>query len=73
MATAKVSVSLPQDDVDWLKDQAEKSGRSLSAVLAESIQQARREQALDDVLRWLEAPKLTIEQLEELRALWHVD
>jgi len=47
--------------------------KSLSSVLTESVQQARREQALDEVLRWLDAPKLTLEELGELRRQWGAD
>lgn len=70
MSAKKVSVSLDESDLEWLRDQAERRGKSLSAVLAEAVRQARRERALDEVLTWLDAPKLTLEQLEEYRREW---
>lgn len=70
MSAKKVSVSLDEADLQWLRDQAEQRGKSLSAVLTEAVRQARRERALDEVLTWLDAPKLTLEQLEEYRREW---
>ena len=73
MAAVKVSVSLDEKDLRWLRRQAKRRRKSLSSVLTESVQQARRERALDEVLLWLEAPKLTLEQLDELRRRWGTD
>ena len=70
MPAVKVSVSLDEKDLRWLRSQAKRRRKSLSSVLTESVQQARRERALDEVLLWLEAPKLTFEQLDELRRQW---
>ncbi len=70
MTAVKVSVSLDEADLAWLRKQAKRKRKSLSAVLSEAVRQARRERALDEVLRWLDAPKLTLEQLEEYRRLW---
>lgn len=70
MSAVKVSVSLDEDDLAWLRRQAKRRRKSLSAVLSESVRQARRERALDEVLRWLDAPKLTLEQLEEFQRQW---
>jgi ubiquinone biosynthesis protein UbiJ len=68
-----VSVSIDEKDLEWLQRQAKRRRRSLSSVLTDSVRQARREQALDDVLRWLEAPKLTLEELDKLRRQWGAD
>jgi len=73
MPAVKVSVSLDERDLRWLRSQAKRRRKSLSSVLTESVQQARRERALDEVLLWLEAPKLTLEQLENLRREWAAD
>ena len=73
MPTIRVSVSLDEKDLHWLRRQAKRRRRSLSSVLVESVQQARRERALDEVLRWLDAPKLTLEELGELRRQWGAD
>ena len=73
MPAVKVSVSIDEKDLKWLQRQAKRRRKSLSSVLTESVQQARREQALDAVLRWLDAPKLTLEELGELRRQWGAD
>lgn len=73
MGAVKVSVSLDEGDLAWLRDQAKQRGKSLSAVLGEAVKQARRERALDEVLKWMDAPRLTMEQLEEYRRLWELD
>ena len=73
MAAVKVSVSLDERDLQWLREQAAEKGKSLSAVLGEAVRQARRERALDEVLTWMDAPKLTMERLEEYRRLWESD
>ncbi|MCA9595324.1 MAG: hypothetical protein KC776_18525 [Myxococcales bacterium] len=72
MSAVKVSVSLDSEDLAWLRKQAKRRKKSLSAVLTESVRRARREGALDEVLIWLDAPKLTLHQLEEYRKLWDV-
>jgi Arc/MetJ-type ribon-helix-helix transcriptional regulator len=73
MATSKVSVSLDEKDLAWLRAQAKRKRKSLSAVLTDALRQARRERAIDELLTWLDAPKLTLEQLEEYRRAWDVD
>ena len=73
MPAVRVSVSIDEKDLKWLQRQAKRGRKSLSSVLTESVQQARREQALDAVLRWLDAPKLTLEKLGELRRQWGAD
>jgi hypothetical protein len=73
MPAIKVSVSLDEKDLRWLRSQAKRRRKSLSSVLTESVQQARRDRALDEVLAWLEAPKLTLEQLDDLRRQWGAD
>lgn len=73
MPAVKVSVSLDSEDLAWLRRQAKRKRKSLSAVLGESVRRARRERALDEVLAWLDAPKLTLEQLEGYRKLWELD
>jgi Arc/MetJ-type ribon-helix-helix transcriptional regulator len=73
VASVKVSVSLDEQDVQWLRKQAKRKRQSVSAVLGEAVRQTRRERALDDLLRWLDAPKLTLEQLEAYRRQWDGD
>ena len=50
MSAVKVSVSLDSEDLAWLRKQAKRRKKSLSAVLTESVRRARRERALDEVL-----------------------
>jgi hypothetical protein len=73
MAAEKLSVSLDPDDVAWLRQQARKRRKSLSAVLSEAVQQARRNAALDTVLQAYGAPKLTPEEVTELEREWDAD
>jgi len=73
MAAVKVSVSLDEQDVAWLRKQAKRTRKSLSSALTDAVRQARRERAIDEVLRWLEAPKLTLAQLETFRRQWDAD
>ncbi len=70
MSAVKMSVSLDEEDVGWLKKQAKQRRRSFSSVLTDAVRQARRERALDEVLLWLDAPKLTLKQLERYRRQW---
>jgi hypothetical protein len=70
MGAVRLSVSLSEDVASWLKAQAKAQHRSLSAVLDETVRQARRERALDEVLEWLEAPAVTPEELEEFEQRW---
>jgi len=70
MSVKKVDVSLDEADLEWLREQAERPGESLSAVWAETVRAARRESALDEELWWFDAPELTLEQLEEYRREW---
>lgn len=73
MPAVKISVSMDSNEVAWLRRQAKLKKKSLSAVLSDSVRQTRRQRALDEVLTWLEAPKLTLKQLEEYRKLWQLD
>lgn len=73
MPAVKVSVFIDEKDLQWLQRQAKRRQKSLSSVLTESVQQTRREQTLDEVLRWLDAPNLTLEELGELRRQWAAD
>ena len=67
-------MSIDEKDLKWPQRQAKHRRKSLSSsVLTESVQQERREQALDAVLRWLDAPKLTLEELGALRRQWGAD
>jgi len=73
MATSRVSISLGERDLQWLREQAEARGTTVPVVLRALVRQARREDAIDDVLRWLNAPELTDARLDDYRRLWNMD
>jgi hypothetical protein len=65
MSTAKVSVAIGEDELEWARSVARREGKSLSAVVTESLAERRRLAALGEVLEWMgrgEAP-LTREEL----------
>jgi hypothetical protein len=72
MGAVKVSVSLSDDVVSWVREQAHAGKTTFSAVLNETVRQARRDRALDEVLEWLDAPELTPEELDAYRQRWGV-
>lgn len=72
MTAVKISVSLDDGDLEWVRRQAKKSRRSVSAVLTEALRRTRRERALDEVLQYLDA-KVSPKQLEKLRRQWDED
>jgi hypothetical protein len=69
MTAVKISVSLDESDLQWVRRQAKKQSRSVSAVLTEAVRRTRRERALDEVLKHLDA-KVSPRQLERLRRQW---
>jgi nucleotide-binding universal stress UspA family protein len=65
VSTAKVSVAIGEDELEWARAVARREGKSLSAVLTESLAERRRLVALREVVSWMakgEAP-LTREEL----------
>jgi len=64
----KLSVSIEKSELDWAREQAQSSGKSLSAVLTDALREQRRAAAMDRLLRKLGAGKLTAEQLTKARA-----
>jgi hypothetical protein len=64
----KLSVSIEKGELEWARQQARASGKSLSAVLTEALREQRRAAAMDKLLRKLGAGKLTAEQLAKARA-----
>jgi hypothetical protein len=53
MSTAKVSVAIGEDELAWARSVARREGKSLSAVLTESLAERRRLAALREVVRWM--------------------
>lgn len=53
MPTAKVSVALGEDELEWARSVARREGKSLSAVVTESLAERRRLAALRAVVAWM--------------------
>jgi hypothetical protein len=53
MSTAKVSVAIGEEELEWARSLARREGKSLSAVLTESIAERRRLAALREVVSWM--------------------
>jgi hypothetical protein len=53
VSTAKVSVAIGQAELAWARERAKEQGKSLSAVLTESLAEQKRLAALQDVLDWM--------------------
>lgn len=64
--TEKLSVTLDHDDAAWARQRARKRKISFSAVLSDTVRQAREFEAREKFLRWAlaEQPLLTAEELE---------
>ena len=68
-ATAKVSVAIGRDELAWAKTVARREGKSLSAVVTESLAERRRLTALAEVVAWMGEglPPLTDAELNTAR------
>lgn len=66
-ATAKVSMALGQAELGWAKARARREGKSLSAVVTESLAAQRRLEALTEVVEWMQAGQAPLSPAE-LRA-----
>ncbi len=53
MPTAKVSVAIGQEELAWARSVARREGKSLSAVLTESLAERKRLSALREVVAWM--------------------
>jgi hypothetical protein len=53
MSTAKVSVAIGEDELEWARSVAHREGKSLSAVVTESLAERRRLTALREVVSWM--------------------
>jgi hypothetical protein len=67
MPTAKVSVALGEDELEWARSVARREGKSLSAVLTESLAERRRLAALREVIDWMQKGEEPLSQ-DELAA-----
>lgn len=53
MSTAKISVAIGEEELQWARSLARREGKSLSAVVTESLGERRRLTALRDVVSWM--------------------
>lgn len=53
MSTAKVSVAIGESELAWARSVARREGKSLSAVLTESLAERKRLTALREVVSWM--------------------
>lgn len=67
MATAKVSVAIGEEELEWARSLARREGKSLSAVLTESLAERRRLAALREVVSWMGKGEVPLSK-EELAA-----
>jgi Arc/MetJ-type ribon-helix-helix transcriptional regulator len=64
---AKLSISLGDSDVRWLKSRARLHHRgNLSSAVAEAVRVARQNEAMHALLDDLGAPELTLEEVDEV-------
>ena len=53
MSTAKVSIAIGEEELAWARALARREGKSLSAIISESIAERRRLTALREVVEWM--------------------
>jgi hypothetical protein len=70
MGAVKVSISLDQEHVRWLKRQARKQRTTVSSLMAEAVGDLRRRRALDRLVGDVE---LTDKDVAEIHAEWRGD
>jgi len=71
MATVeKISVSIPIEELEWAREQAEEGATSLSAVVSEALRRARQSSARRRLLAELGTDDLTPEMLDAIEAEW---
>jgi hypothetical protein len=69
--TAKISITVPADDLAWARRVAGKRKTSLSLVVSEALAAKRREAAKRSLVEWLqEGITLDQRELETLRQEW---
>jgi len=51
--TAKVSMAIGRAELEWAKTLARREGKSLSAIVTESLAERRRLAALAEVVAWM--------------------
>lgn len=71
MSAVKVSVSLDEEQLRWVKRQAKKRKTTVSAVLSEAVDDWRRHRALEHLIEQLGGRlELDEDEVAEIRAEW---
>ncbi|MDD9947817.1 MAG: hypothetical protein OXU20_42645 [Myxococcales bacterium] len=71
MSAVKVSVSLEESDLKWLKKAARRQKASVSGLLGQAVGRMRREEALDEVVAYLgKAAQVDEDDVARLEAEW---
>lgn len=73
MGAVKVSISLPEEELEWVRAEARRQRSTVSAVMNEAVAAARRHRALGRYLKEVGAPKPTPEEIEEMQREWDGD
>jgi hypothetical protein len=71
MSAVKISVSLEEVDLKWLKKAARRQRASVSGLLGQAVERMRREEALDEVIAYLgEAAEVDEDDVARIEAEW---
>jgi hypothetical protein len=71
MSTTKISVTIDDADLHWLRRRAKRlHGGNLSAVVGEAAGLVRKQEALRAFLEGENVPRLTSAELERMQAEW---
>jgi hypothetical protein len=71
MSATKVSVSIEESALAWLRGRAKRvHGGNLSAAIAEAAIVARRQEALEAFLQEVDAPELSPAEMSEIVSEW---
>jgi hypothetical protein len=67
-STEKISVAIGRDELAWAKSVARREGKSLSAVVTESLAERRRLAALAEVVAWMAEAQPPLTEAEQTAA-----
>lgn len=71
MGAVKLSVSLEESDLKWLKKAARRNKESVSGLLGQAVDRMRREEALGEVIAYLgKAADIDEEDVDGIEAEW---
>lgn len=73
MSAEKVSVSLRESDLRWLRREAREKKATVSGILAHAVARMRREAALDTVIAYLgDEAELSEQDIQAIETEWKV-